>query len=239
MDWAKTTARRDDTHLCLGLSASYIRELTGIYWLYAPQGFNYDFLFINSAICIQSSIFGVGLSNMTGFVTNIMIWIRIDKNNLQGHFGPKYGTEIANMCILLKKTCLILNEKIIYIIHMLLHRHFVTNIMIWIHIDKNNLQGHFGPKYGTEIANMCILLKKTCLILNEKIIYIIHMLLHRHFELWPPRNAIFGIFDTTSDIFILCCPILLISFLFCTFLQVHVPKHNLQVPESAKNIKDS
>ena len=28
MDWAKTTARRDEKHLCLGLGASYIKELT-------------------------------------------------------------------------------------------------------------------------------------------------------------------------------------------------------------------
>ena len=31
MDWAKTTARRDEKRLCLGSGASYIRELTVVY----------------------------------------------------------------------------------------------------------------------------------------------------------------------------------------------------------------
>ena len=35
MNWAKTTARRDEKHLCLGLGAAYIRELTVVDWL--PQ----------------------------------------------------------------------------------------------------------------------------------------------------------------------------------------------------------
>ena len=32
MDWAKTTARRDEKRLCLGLGASYIRELTVLFF---------------------------------------------------------------------------------------------------------------------------------------------------------------------------------------------------------------
>ena len=78
------------------------------------------------------------------------------------------------------------------------------------------------------------LIEKTCLTLNEKEMYIIHMpLLHRHFELWPLRNAdsqhaISSSYIVWSSFYIYILYIY-IHFYFVLILQYMWPSYNLQM----------